>query len=789
MKRRHKRLAAMLPAAGVAIGPEAIREAVQRSFSEVEQILDAKLREIFKVAGDDDPWVWVTALYGDTFVAKRDGKFYRYPYSVTDSDVTIGSPTEVVQSWAPVGGVTEAQGDLPGGDLPGPLVKVVEAAGGKDGLAFEIRVIRAGLSGNGNYYPDAVLREAVSLFENVRVLVKSDDEHLAGKGKSVRNLLGRLTEARFVEGAGADQGEIRARLDVISAESAEATMMREAVERGLGGLFGFSIDASCQVARARRGGTMVREAKKFLKVSSVDLIVEPGAGGEVIQLVEAQSPAEEEDAMWRTRLIEALKKRGLLKAGEAESLTDEELETRMTEALGGEPEPGRGDPPALDPKKIAAEAAAAVRLEVSMREAVNGSQLPAKMKDRLVKRVEAGEFADVDTVREAVREELDLVTELTRGGRPSGLGSGGADITFGETRPEKVGQMLEAFFDPSHKHHRQAQSFREIYVEITGDKRVTGQLQHCDRQRLREALAIGDFREAYDSTTLSNVLGDSIARRMQAMYRNQSVYDVYQRICTTVPIQDFRTQERTQIGGYGDIPVVGEGAPYLAFETPDDDKATYRIEKRGGTESVTLEMIRNDDVGVIRRIPTKLSGAAKRTLAKFVLDFIRLNPVIYDDVNLFHNDHANLGTTALASGSLAAARLRMKSHTEPGSGEKLSIPARSLLVPDTLEETAVDLFRRTTENDKTFVQSLTLDILPVWYWSDPTDWALAADPNDIPMIELGFLDGQEEPELFVQDSPTAGSMFTNDKMTWKLRHIYGGTVQDFRGFDKSVVAD
>lgn len=58
----------------------------------------------------------------------------------------------------------------------------------------------------------------------------------------------------------------------------------------------------------------------------------------------------------------------------------------------------------------------------------------------------------------------------------------------------------------------------------------------------------------------------------------------------------------------------------------------------------------------------------------------------------------------------------------------------------------------------------------------------------MPVVELGFLDGNEEPELFIQDSPTSGSMFTHDVLTYKLRHIYGGTVSDYRGTYKGVVA-
>ena len=85
--------------------------------------------------------------------------------------------------------------------------------------------------------------------------------------------------------------------------------------------------------------------------------------------------------------------------------------------------------------------------------------------------------------------------------------------------------------------------------------------------------------------------------------------------------------------------------------------------------------------------------------------------------------------------------------------------------------TAVNLFRRSTENDRTFVQSLSLDVMPVWYWTDANDWCLTADPMDIPCIEIGFLAGREEPELFVQDMPTSGSMFTHDKVTYSYLRL------------------
>jgi len=171
-----------------------------------------------------------------------------------------------------------------------------------------------------------------------------------------------------------------------------------------------------------------------------------------------------------------------------------------------------------------------------------------------------------------------------------------------------------------------------------------------------------------------------------------------------------------------------------------------------------------------------------------VLDFLKDNQVIYDAKTLFHADHGNLGATALSAATLAAARLRMLKQTELSSADRLGHPPINLWVPFDLEEVAFDLFRRATNNDTDFVETLQMQVIPVWYWTDPNNWYTTCDPTEMPTIEVGFLDGNEEPELFVQDNPTVGSLFTHDKITYKLRHIYGGTVEDYRGMDGNVVA-
>lgn len=67
------------------------------------------------------------------------------------------------------------------------------------------------------------------------------------------------------------------------------------------------------------------------------------------------------------------------------------------------------------------------------------------------------------------------------------------------------------------------------------------------------------------------------------------------------------------------------------------------------------------------------------------------------------------------------------------------------------------------------------------YWTSITSWYTVADPSRVPTIEVGFLQGQEDPALFVQNDSASGSVFNADKVTWKIRHIYSGAVVDYRG--------
>lgn len=751
-----------------------VREAAATEQRAVNALVMAAIRKV-------KPDVWdVVAMYPDRVViADADRRQYAYPYTIDDNNqVTLGTPYEVVSQHVPASStapVREAKNNDPpesgkaAGDLQGAVfIEALQAPEGQKPSRYLVRVIKAGTSLNNVTYPRDVLREATPLFNGARVFVKSDAEHIKGGGKDVRQLVGRLSDAKFVE---AGVGEIQAVLDVF--ESADvAPMLREAVERGMTDLFGLSIDAS---GKSKQTGKF-REATKLTKVASVDLIIEPGAGGQLIRFVEAH---QETDTMLREQMIQFIEARDTKRAQALANASDEEVLTAYREAVAASADRSSGTGDGITREQLV-EHTRMIEARADARVAIAESKLPLATQVRLNEHFrEAASFTAAD-VEAAIKGEREYLGKIVDGAKVTGLGQ---FIEAGDGRAEKMAAMLDDFFDPT----KRAMSFRECYVELTGDRQVTGLMQNVDVDRLREAAGGDKFREAVSAATFSNILGDSITRAMIREYGALESYKDWQWMCDIVPVTDFRTQERTRLGGYGNLPAVAENGAYAALTSPGDEAASYAVTKRGGTETISMETIANDDVGLLRRIPRALATAAGRTLYEFVYGFLDSNAAIYDTVALFHASHNNLGTAALDATSFAAARLRMKKQAELTSTKRLGITLRHLVIPSDLEETAYNLFARGTNNDATFVQSRVPTIHVVDHWTDANNWYAAADNSSVPLIEMGFY-GSQDPELFVQDLPTQGSLFSNDQIKYKIRHIYSGAVRDYRGFDGSIVA-
>jgi hypothetical protein len=74
------------------------------------------------------------------------------------------------------------------------------------------------------------------------------------------------------------------------------------------------------------------------------------------------------------------------------------------------------------------------------------------------------------------------------------------------------------------------------------------------------------------------------------------------------------------------------------------------------------------------------------------------------------------------------------------------------------------------------------------FQTDANDWMMFADPNEVEIVELAFLNGQQEPQMLVADNPSVGQMFVGGRIQYRVTHDHNAEPVDFRGAYKAVVA-
>ncbi len=824
----------------------------RRILEAADQSLNDRLRAVsdaVRMAYNQGPgdYCYTEVVFDDYVILNKSNKLWRVDY-VLNSDGTVtlaGEPVQVRQTYVPV---TEGTiiGPLP--DHDASALKEGEAAPAPTGKKWGVLIIEEGMSKNRNNYKRKVLTEAAPLYEGAKIYIDHQEE-TRRYGRSGKDLAGFLKDVQGVivpDGKESVTGRFALAGTAVITKAWVRQELLDAYEEGNPNLLGLSHDVNAESLTCMSDQGPFYDVQKIESVSSVDLVTNPAAGGRVLRLVASDTVAHTllEDGRMLQKMIEAIKASGnaaLVSKLEAfgKTPTEDQVLGVYTELLKPAAPAGQKTEAELAAEAAAtaetrrlAEAEAARRagtggnhagatqiteaqflesrqdaIQLFIENSVNGTSLHAPVKERLkaslLKQVtEATTLAALPSkkfVLDAVKEQVDLFAALAEANivMPA---AGAPRFEVIKDRKDKIQEAFDAFFgvkrevaaDGKEKitviaeAARQSMSFRNLYIEITGDVNVTGQVKEA--RKLTESLTTSSFDQ---------ILGDSITRRMVAEYQLQTAQEWRGTIAEVVPVSDFRTQRRMRFGGYGNLTTVAQGAPYPSMTSPTDEEATYSPAKRGGTEQLTIEMIANDDVGAIRRIPQRLSRAAYQTLREFVFDFMATNPTIYDGAALIVAGKNNILTSALSSSNLTSLRLKIKKQADMSNSKRIGLAARHLWVPSDLEELAFQL----TTSDRVmpdssitstaaaaapnFIRKLAIEPHVVDYWTDVDNYFVTADITQTPMIELGFWGG-EDPQLFVQDVPNVGSLFSNDAITYKMRHVYGGGVLDFRGFAGSI---
>lgn len=318
-----------------------------------------------------------------------------------------------------------------------------------------------------------------------------------------------------------------------------------------------------------------------------------------------------------------------------------------------------------------------------------------------------------------------------------------------------------------------------------------------------------DFVEAMSTSDFSFLFGDIIDRQMLAKYQSAPVQ--WDMVARRGRVRDFRTVKRfTLDGGEAVLTAVKQQGEYPAASLTDGDY-TYSVGKYGRRIPLDWETMLNDDLDAFRDIPDRLGNASRRSEEKFATDLYA--GTTGPDGTFFASGHSNIVTAnpVLSVSALQTAYTVLAAQVDT-DGAPIYINGTVLVVPPALEVVANNIINATeilaaagggdgTGTDqvravnwmRNKVKVMVNPWLPIISSSSNgnTSWYLFSDPSvGRPAMEVGFLIGHEVPELF-QKTPNAvrvgGGLiapedgdFDTDSVEWKVRHVFGGTLMDYR---------
>ncbi|MFA6310604.1 MAG: ClpP-like prohead protease/major capsid protein fusion protein [Sterolibacterium sp.] len=260
----------------------------------------------------------------------------------------------------------------------------------------------------------------------------------------------------------------------------------------------------------------------------------------------------------------------------------------------------------------------------------------------------------------------------------------------------------------------------------------------------------------------------------------------WNRFCAIGSVSDFRAHNRYRTGSFGVLDSVGQNGEFKNKSIPDGEKASITAGTKGNIINLNRQMVINDDLGAFVGLANSLGGAAARTVEVAVYALLAensgLGPTMSDTHPLFDAAHSNVGSSAaLAMAAIDADRVIMASQKDVSGNDYLSLTPSVLLVPIGLGGTARSV--NGAQYDPDTANKLQKPNIVNGLFSDIVDTPrltgnrryLFADPSIAPVLEVAFLDGQQEPYLEMQDG------FDVDGTRYKVRLDYGTAAVDYRG--------
>ena len=280
------------------------------------------------------------------------------------------------------------------------------------------------------------------------------------------------------------------------------------------------------------------------------------------------------------------------------------------------------------------------------------------------------------------------------------------------------------------------------------------------------------------------LLENAMHKTLQASYATAAL--TWNRFCATGSVSDFRAHNRYRTGSFGSLDAVNELGEFVNKSIPDGEKASITAGTKGNIINLSRTAIINDDLGAFVGLSNMLGRAAARTVEADVYALLALNsgagPTMGDGKALFHADHGNITTgAAITMAALDLDRVAMASQKDVSGNDYLDLRPAVLLVPIGLGGTARSINDAQYDPDTAnklqkpnIVNGLFRDIVDTPRMTGTRRY-LFADPSEAPVLEVAFLDGNQNPYLELQNG------FDVDGARYKVRLDYGVGAIDYRG--------
>ena len=295
------------------------------------------------------------------------------------------------------------------------------------------------------------------------------------------------------------------------------------------------------------------------------------------------------------------------------------------------------------------------------------------------------------------------------------------------------------------------------------------------------------IRNAMTTSDFPLILADSAGKALRGGFEEEPAsHRAWVRV---VPVRDFKSQKRPLLGSAPALESVIELGEYQQGPMAEASES-YAIGKYGRIVALSWETLVNDDLGAFLRLVPAMGQAARRKESDVLYALFALNswagPTLSDSVALFHSTHTNITGPHddLDADALNAGRVLLRKQTALSGGYMNLVP-RFLIVSPERETTAEQLLASATRVRTGSVESGSEANRPEWIAGltlvvEPrlsSDYAyLATAPSQVDTFELGVLEeNMGGPTMDREDG------FVQDRIAWKVRHVFAAAALDFRG--------